>query len=335
MPRRFKPDTRTRNYNDFLRKHKLVTRQSTGQAIQLEFYEIWNEIKSCETQEEFEDNFDSKSKEWDRIIEGRKRRNPGLFKPQRQQSLFQIFAKKNAKSSQRNEIVCKKRTFDEMNNNNDNGMNNNNNTSSNEMNRMNSINNNDNGNNSSISMNSTNNANNNINNSNNGNLMQSNRMHMEDKNKSNLRRAYATPAQDRIQKEIETLQGELAVADAKLQLPDVSYDWCKAPRSKYFDFMKTRFIPPPIVIEMSDNGPKLMNPSNLDKNIPFNCWPPLDFRLAHKLNDKSIKMDSFNPELSKDDLKKLICPICLQQFQNQTFMKSHRSKMHQFCFHFY
>ena len=107
---------------------------------------------------------------------------------------------------------------------------------------------------------------------------------------------------------------------------------CGKQRSKIFNILKTRFIPPPIAMRQSENGPVLIKPEDV-KDDDF--WPDITFRLAYlkgELSGSKVRMDSYNKELSEDDLKKLICPICKVQFQNQTFMKAHRAAMHKFSY---
>ena len=107
---------------------------------------------------------------------------------------------------------------------------------------------------------------------------------------------------------------------------------CKIARSNLFNLNKLRFIPPPYAINMSEAGLKLLDPSQVDTETPFRDWPDLQFRIAHRINDENLKMDTFNAELSKEELKKLICPICKEQFQNKTFALAHRRALHKFSF---
>ena len=103
---------------------------------------------------------------------------------------------------------------------------------------------------------------------------------------------------------------------------------CKKVRSPIFTVLKSRFIPPPIAMEHDKNGQlKLVDPNHIKPGNKRYYWPDYNMRSKY-IGLKNLSMDTYNSEISEEDLIKLTCDICKEQFQNQTFLKLHRIALH-------
>lgn len=103
---------------------------------------------------------------------------------------------------------------------------------------------------------------------------------------------------------------------------------CRSVRSHIFKLLQARFISPPVAMEHDKFGRlKLVDPETIKPTDKHLHWP--DYVMRSKLNGlQNLSMDSYNGELSNDDLKKITCNVCGEQFQNQSFMLKHRRAMH-------
>lgn len=101
---------------------------------------------------------------------------------------------------------------------------------------------------------------------------------------------------------------------------------CTAPRSSYFQFVPTRFMPGPIPLSQTDDGVKAPERSDFERHL----FPPLSIQLhlSRELLPRSTRVfkalpyDLYNPSVQSELIGR-ICKCCNLYFASKVMLKNH------------